>query len=198
MTLAPHGSASSRSEPGLDPAPPAWSRWWPTVVLVSTVLTALAMLTGAPEVVRAPIVVWFLVFCPGMAIVRLVRLDDPLAEVMLAFAVSLALAGLVPGVFLYLGAWSPVWSLVVLLAVTTVGLALDPVLARDRRRRGSAPSALSGDVAPADTVAGLPAADQSAGAARPPARGRPTTPARERAPHARPVSTATDAPDRSD
>jgi hypothetical protein len=97
-------------------------------VLVSTIAVALVSLVGAPEVVRAPITLWFIAICPGMAVVRLLRLDEPLAEVMLAFALSLALAGLIPAIFLYLGAWSPAWSLTLLVAIAVTGLALDPVL----------------------------------------------------------------------
>jgi hypothetical protein len=84
--------------------------------------------TGASEIIRTPITVWFIAFCPGMAVVRLLGLDAPLAEVMLAFALSLALAGLIPGILLYLGAWSPSWSLTMLVAIAATGLALDPMV----------------------------------------------------------------------
>ena len=115
-------------EPALEALPPAWSRWWAVIVLVSTGAVAWVSLVGAPDVIRGPITVWFIAICPGMAIVRLLRLDEPVADIMLAFALSLALAGLIPAVFLYLGAWSPAWSLTILIAVAVTGLALDPVL----------------------------------------------------------------------
>ena len=128
MRLPPDRSGPRAPEPALDALPTRWSRSWAIVVLVSTVAVAFVSLTGAPEVVRAPISLWFIAICPGMAVIRLLRLDEPIAEVMLAFALSLALAGLIPAVFLYSGAWSPAWSLTVLVAIAAVGLALDPVI----------------------------------------------------------------------
>ena len=139
------------THPDLSPAPPPepaivsspgwWSRSWLALVLASTIAVIVVSVVGVPEVVRAPITVWFIAFCPGMAVVRLLRIDDAVAEAMLAFAVSFALAGLVPGVFLYLGAWSPGWSLAVLVAITVAGLALGPIPAiswQSRRAPGGA------------------------------------------------------------
>jgi hypothetical protein len=115
-------------EPSLEALPTRWSRSWAVIVLLSTIAVAAASLVGAPELVRAPIVVWFLAICPGMAVIRLFRLDEPVAEVMLACALSLALAGLIPAVFLYLDLWSPAWSLTLLVAIASAALMLDPVL----------------------------------------------------------------------
>lgn len=134
MTLPPDAPSTYLPDPAIEIAPAGWSRSWPVVVLASTIAVAVVSLLGAPEIVRGPITVWFIAFCPGMAVVRLLRLDDPIAEVMLAFALSLALAGLVPSVFLYLDAWSAGWSLAVLVAITAVGLALDPVSVSSRQR----------------------------------------------------------------
>jgi hypothetical protein len=128
MTPQPSEVSPSGVQPSL------WSRGWAVVIVLSTILVTVVTVIGAPEIIRGPITVWFVVICPGMAIARLMGLARPLAEAMLAFALSLALAGLVPSVFLYLGAWSPGWSLFVLVAIAVVGLVLEPVLApRDRR-----------------------------------------------------------------
>jgi hypothetical protein len=101
---------------------------------VSTIALVVVTLIGAPEIIRGPITVWFIAICPGMAIARLMGLAQPIVELMLGFALSLALAGLVPSVFLYLGAWSSGWSLLVLVAIALVGLTLDPVLGLRHRR----------------------------------------------------------------
>jgi hypothetical protein len=131
----PDLSPAPPAEPAIAPIPAWWSRSWLAVVLTSTIAVIIVSVGGVPDVVRAPITVWFIAFCPGMAVVRLLRIDDAVAEVMLAFAVSFALAGLVPGVFLYLGAWSPGWSLAVLVAITVAGLALGPVPATSWQSR---------------------------------------------------------------
>ena len=142
----PDLSSAPPPEPAIEPIPASWSRSWLAVVLASTIAVIVVSVVGGPEVVRAPITVWFIAFCPGMAVVRLLRIDDAVAEVMLAFALSFALAGLVPGVFLYLGAWSPGWSLAVLVVITVVGLAFGPVPAtswQSRRAGGGARLPLS-------------------------------------------------------
>jgi len=128
MNLPPDRSEPRPPEPALEALPTAWSRSWAVIVLASTAAVALVSLIGAPDIVRGPITVWFIVICPGMAVVRLLRLDEPVADLMLALALSLALAGVIPAVLLYLGVWSPAWSLTILVAVAASGLALDPVL----------------------------------------------------------------------
>jgi hypothetical protein len=128
MNRPPDTSAPRAPEPALEALPTRWSRSWAVIVLASTVAVGLVSLIGGLEIVRAPITVWFIAICPGMAIVRLLRLDEPIADVMLALALSFALAGLIPAIFLYLGAWSPAWSLTTLVAIAATGLALDPVI----------------------------------------------------------------------
>jgi flagellin-like protein len=64
------------------------------------------------------VVLWFVLVCPGIALVRLLRLEDPFAELTLAVAVSIALALVLSGVGLYAGLWSPTVTLCVLIAIT--------------------------------------------------------------------------------
>lgn len=131
-------AASAARRPGLafDAPPTDWSRFWAVAVLASTVAVALVALLGAPEIIRTPITLWFIAICPGMAIVRLLRLDQPIAELMLALALSLALDGLIPAIFLYVGAWSPAWSLTTLVVIAGTAWVLD--LAMSTRRTKAA------------------------------------------------------------
>ena len=101
-----------------------------SLLLLATIALVLASILGLPEIVRGALTLAFVVVCPGMAVVLLIRLDDAIAEFMLGLAVSLALVGIIPGVFLYLGAWSPEWSLAVLVIITWVALGVDLVRAR--------------------------------------------------------------------
>lgn len=104
------------------------------IIVASTIAVVVVTVTGAPEAIRGPITVWFLVTCPGMAIARLLGLGQPLVELMVGLALSLALTGLVASIFLYAGAWSPVWSLAVLVVIAIAGLVVAPVpTTRDRR-----------------------------------------------------------------
>lgn len=94
------------------------------VVAVAAVAAAGAALVGAPDAVRVPLVLGFLLIGPGMAFVPLLDLDDPVAQLTVALGVSLALDLVVAMAMLYAGAWSPVASLVVLAAIALAGAAL--------------------------------------------------------------------------
>jgi hypothetical protein len=123
-------------EPSLDSLPSAWSRAWAVVTLASWIAVVVVTAIELPAPIRAPIVIWFVAICPGMALVRLLRLDQPAIEVMLAIALSLSLGGLVPAALLYAGRWSPAWTLAILAAITIGALAADPILV-PRRTWGS-------------------------------------------------------------
>ena len=74
--------------------------------------------------VRTVVALFFVLVCPGLAIARLLQLSSALAELTLAVGLSIALAGLTSGAFLYANAWSPGGTLAVLAAVTLTGLGI--------------------------------------------------------------------------
>jgi hypothetical protein len=100
---------------GVTPAP---------IVAAAALAAAAVAFVGAPEPLRAPIVLAFLALGPGMAFVPLLGLRDPVAELTLGLAVSLALDLAVAMTMLYAGAWSPPASLAVLAAIALSGAAL--------------------------------------------------------------------------
>jgi len=109
-----------------------WADAWPAIILASSVAVAIASLVEANPVVRAPLVLWFSLVCPGLAWVRLLHLGEPLVEAVAAIALSVALSGLTAGAFLYAGHWSPSWIMVALIAITVVGVAVDSPRLRGR------------------------------------------------------------------
>jgi hypothetical protein len=108
-------------------------RPWAGVVAGFAVAAAAAALAGAPAPVRAPLVLAFLLLGPGMAYVPLLGLGDPLAELTLGLAVSLALDLAVAAAMLYTGAWSPRTSLLALAGIALAGAALQGRIAGARR-----------------------------------------------------------------
>jgi len=108
---------------------------WPLIIGVSTVAVQAAVLADLDPVVRAPLVLWFCLFCTGMAWVRLLNIPGPLAEAVAAVALSIALSGLVSGATLYAGHWSPKGAMIILEAITFVGAALGLYLASRRPDR---------------------------------------------------------------
>jgi hypothetical protein len=102
-----------------------------------TTVSGLAAVAGVLGDVGAPVqpmlVLWFVLVCPGMAVVGLIRPPSLLFALTLSIAISCALAVVVAQALLFAGAWSPVAALTILAALTTVGAGAD--LRADRRAR---------------------------------------------------------------
>jgi uncharacterized membrane protein len=83
--------------------------------------TGLLVFTGNESPFRAVMAFWFLLICPGMALVRFLRIGEPFAEVSIAIALSMAIDTIVAGTMLYAGAWSTSISLLVLIYISVGG-----------------------------------------------------------------------------
>jgi uncharacterized membrane protein len=108
---------------------------WAHIALASAALAGTLEVTGVHSPLRPAVMVWFVLVCPGVAIVRLLRLEDAVAELALAVALSIALAMAVGGIALYSGLWAPGATLAILIAIT-IGAAAAPLA---RARRGQHP-----------------------------------------------------------
>jgi len=91
---------------------------WSFIIVVSTIAVLITTSWGGSGISRPITAFWFILICPGMALVRLLHLDDVLVEVTLALGLSLALDALVATVILYSGRWSPRLILFLLAAVS--------------------------------------------------------------------------------
>jgi uncharacterized membrane protein len=131
VEAAPHGARGIRQR----------SAWWSggslVVIIATTVATAALAAVDAPGPIRPAVTVLFVLTCPGLSLVRLLGLRDPLAELVLGVATSIALAGLLGGVLLYSGMWSPLGGLAILVVITIAGIVGErlPVRRRDPARR---------------------------------------------------------------
>lgn len=114
-------------------------------------LAALGVLIGVvacllvlgPDLAGSILALGFFTLLPGLAVVRLMGLHDPVLEIVLGIALSFAIAGLVSVVQAYFGGWSPSLTLGALVA-TTVAAVVAPRAAshlRARRRPSSVPAA---------------------------------------------------------
>jgi hypothetical protein len=97
---------------------------WPAAMTLSALLVGALTFGDVDTAVRPIVTVWFLLVCPGLAVTRLFRLNDPMSEAMLAVALSITLDSLVAGTMLYAGIWSPRVALGILIAVTIGGSVL--------------------------------------------------------------------------
>jgi hypothetical protein len=106
--------------------------YWPSAVVGFALGAGALALIQAPAPVRPVVVVAFALFCPGLALVRLIDLEDHLAELMLGIMLSLALDTIVSIISLYTRAWTPDGVLATLIAISVAGSAWE--LGRVARR----------------------------------------------------------------
>ena len=99
------------------------SSWiWPAIITVSALAAGLVNFV-IPAVAGRPIIVmWFLFVCPGMVLVRFLRLDEPITQWTLAIALSLSIDAFVAGLQLYVGKWLPAGTLEILIGFCLVGV----------------------------------------------------------------------------
>ena len=83
------------------------NNFWPVFLVVSTVIVGILIGFGDGGTVQLVAIILYLLFCPGLALIRLVRLSDPLAEFVLAIASSIALDLLLAETMVLLHLWSP-------------------------------------------------------------------------------------------
>ena len=100
---------------------------WAVAIVGSAVITVLLTLADLRSPVRVVSALWFLLVCPGMAVVRVLRVRDAVAEWTLAVALSLGLDALVAEAMLYAGVWSPASALLVLTGIGIAGAVLQLV-----------------------------------------------------------------------
>jgi hypothetical protein len=87
---------------------------WPAVIMSSALAAAYLVAADVVQPVRAMVLFWFLLVCPGMAFVRLLRLTNPVHEWLLAIFLSLCLDLLVAEILIYAGVWSARNTLMIL------------------------------------------------------------------------------------
>ena len=112
---------------------------WPTFILccaasaVLVVLVPIVTATPLASIVRPIVVTIFLTICPGMSVVRFFRLDDAVGELVFAITLSLAIGSFIAGIILYVGKWSPVNVLYMLLGICLLGASLQLLIPAMRR-----------------------------------------------------------------
>src|SRR6266487_3042451 len=103
---------------------------WPTIIIFSTIVVGFVNFISTDIVVRPIVVMWFLFVCPGMVVIRFLRLKEPVVEWALALALSFSIDAIVAGIQLYAGGWSPGITLVILMSLCLGGAIMQVVLLR--------------------------------------------------------------------
>lgn len=94
---------------------------WPGVILGSAVASGLFYFLGLASPFRLMIILWFLLVCPGMAFVRLLKFDETYYEWTLAIALSISLDAIVACLLLYTGLWSIELGLLIVILMSFLG-----------------------------------------------------------------------------
>lgn len=98
---------------------PSW--FWPAILVASALAINVLVLADIQTPLRPMLALWFLLVCPGMALVRLLRIRNFALELSLAVALSIALDALAAGSLLYARRWSPEASLIILGIISCAG-----------------------------------------------------------------------------
>jgi hypothetical protein len=93
----------------------------PAVAIALALAAGAATLWAAPAPLRPAVVLLFLAVGPGLALVGLLGLDDPLEELMLVIGASLVLDLLAAQALVLAGAWSAEACIQLLMAVAIGG-----------------------------------------------------------------------------
>lgn len=99
---------------------------------LGSVAASAFVLAGAGATVRAVVVFFFLLACPGLALVPLLRLESVWTELTFALAVSFVLDALVAGVMVEARLWSVTGGVLALAVVTLLGSGLQAAQRRSR------------------------------------------------------------------
>lgn len=102
----------------------------PAAVVLAAIAAAVVTFGDLRTPLRPAIALVFLLACPGLALVHMLRLSDTLAELTLAAAVSIACNTLVVGALLLAGVSSSETVLAVLLSLTVAAVVLDVAVSR--------------------------------------------------------------------
>ncbi|MCL5256795.1 MAG: DUF1616 domain-containing protein [Chloroflexi bacterium] len=94
---------------------------WTLVIAASAAAMGIAIYGNMPVPVRLLAAACFLPFCPGMAIVRLLKIEDGVAELAVAIALSIAIETIVAMALVYARLWSPNLVLAIIIGITVAG-----------------------------------------------------------------------------
>jgi hypothetical protein len=95
---------------------------------------------GAADGPRTPVVIGFLLICPGLSLTRLLDIRELATAATLTLALSITVDTGLAGLMLYAGVWSPRIEFAVLVAIVAVATALDALLRPHKAPVGEVPA----------------------------------------------------------
>jgi hypothetical protein len=112
---------------------------WAVICLLSALLASLAMLLPLNAPWRPLLTFWFLLICPGMAVIPFFHFEDRLTELVLALAFSIVLDTIVALTMVMTGTWSPFWGLTLIISLSVLAAFLQLWMAMQSSSRTTIP-----------------------------------------------------------
>ena len=97
--------------------------FWPLIILASAALIAVYLLEDLQNPLRPWLAFWFLLICPGMAFVPLLRINNWMSELVIALSLSIAIDTIVATIAVLTKVWSPEIMLTILIGICFLGIA---------------------------------------------------------------------------
>ncbi len=110
---------------------------WPAIIIVSALVVVLFSISGVDSPLRAVVAFGFVLICPGMAVVRFLRIEDRTNEIILAVAASMGIGTILSTIMVVTRQWSPEWGLGILVYISVVGALLQVATNRSIMRLGT-------------------------------------------------------------
>jgi uncharacterized membrane protein len=108
---------------------------WPALLLAWSAAVQVVYWLDLQFALRPLLTVAFLLICPGLALVRVIRVRDPWAELALAIALSIALATAVPAIMVYVDDdLNTDAALAALAGITAIAVVADLLRLQEERR----------------------------------------------------------------
>jgi hypothetical protein len=94
---------------------------WPLLVASSSAAAAAVFVSDVGPPISVIVTVWFLGACPGVSLVRMLKIDDLLTVAILTIALSLSIVAVASVPLLWIGIWTPARALAVIFTITLGG-----------------------------------------------------------------------------
>jgi len=97
---------------------------WPITIIISSIVAGIIAQSDPVGYLRPIVSFWFMLVCPGMALVGLLHLKDHLIELVLAIALSLSISTVLAEFMALSHLWSTLAGLRILIAISLAGAVL--------------------------------------------------------------------------
>jgi uncharacterized membrane protein len=112
------------NKPAMEQKPELRALLWPLIIMLAGYALGIMLILDIYSPARTILSLGFMLICPGMAFVRLLRIEDPITELTLALALSISLDMFVSEAMVLSRHWLPVWGSIILIVIALIGASI--------------------------------------------------------------------------